>query len=100
MCCEAGGAVRNAEQAGKGKAIRKVSSFIGNFAEAVTHLRSSATTTVHWVLTTGNRTAAGLTVPFDAICKDLVVNLAASQSHRCVDNFLTNGCRRAIPKVR
>ncbi|KSV71962.1 hypothetical protein N182_29835 [Sinorhizobium sp. GL2] len=67
--------VRNAEQAGKGKAIRKVSSFMGDFAEAVTHLRSSATTTAHWVLTTGNRTAAGLTVPFDAICKDLVVNL-------------------------
>ena len=67
--------VREAERLGKLRAIRKVSSFIGDFTEAVSHLRASATSTAHWVLTTGNRTAAGLTVPFDAICRDLLTSL-------------------------
>lgn len=67
--------VRKAERLDLRRSIRKVSSFIGDFAEALTHLRSGATGTAHWVLTTGNRTAAGLTVPFDAICKDLVTGL-------------------------
>ncbi len=67
--------VREAERTDRRRAIRKVSSFIGDFAEALTHLRSGATGTAHWILTTGNRTAAGLTVPFDAICKDLVAEI-------------------------
>ena len=67
--------VRESERLGKLRAIRKVSSFIGDFAEAICHLRSSVTSTAHWALTIGNRTAAGLTVPFDAICKDLLTNL-------------------------
>ncbi len=67
--------VREAERTDRRRAIRKVTSFIGDFADALTHLRSGSTGTAHWVLTTGNRTAAGLTVPFDAICKDLVTGL-------------------------
>lgn len=67
--------VRDAERAGRGRAIRKVSSFVGDFAEALTHLRTTSPGTAHWVLTTGNRTAAGLTVPLDGICKDLVKGL-------------------------
>ena len=67
--------VREAERLGKLRAIRKVSSFIGDFTEAVSHLRASVTSTAHWVLTTGNRTAAGLPVPFDAICEDLLNNV-------------------------
>ena len=67
--------VREAKRTDRSRAIRKVTSFIGDFAEALTHLRSGSTGTAHWVLTTGNRTAAGLTVPFDAICKDLVAGL-------------------------
>jgi hypothetical protein len=67
--------VREADQSGQRRAVRKVSSFIGDFSEALRHLRASSTPTAHWVLTTGNRTAAGLTVPFDAICKDLVTGL-------------------------
>jgi hypothetical protein len=67
--------VREAERVDRRRAIRKVSSFIGDFAEALTHLRSGSTGTAHWVLTTGNRTAAGLTVPFDAICKDLITGI-------------------------
>ncbi len=67
--------VREAERTDRRRAIRKVTSFIRDFDEALTHLRSGSTGTAHWVLTTGNRTAAGLTVPFDAICKDLVTTL-------------------------
>ena len=67
--------VREADQSGQRRAIRKVSSFIGDFSDALLHLRTPSTPTAHWVLTTGNRTAAGLTVPFDKICKDLVTSL-------------------------
>lgn len=67
--------VKQAERTDRKLAIRKVSSFIGDFADVLTHMRSSWPGTAHWVLTTGNRTAAGLTVPFDAICKDLVTKL-------------------------
>jgi hypothetical protein len=67
--------VTEAERKGRKHAIRKVSSFIGDFADVLSHMRSSSPGTAHWVLTTGNRTAAGLAVPFDAICKDLVTEL-------------------------
>jgi hypothetical protein len=67
--------VREAERTGRKQATRKVSSFISDFVETLNHMRASASGTAHWVLTTGNRTAAGLTVPFDAICKDIVSGL-------------------------
>lgn len=67
--------VREAERTDRRRAIRKVTSFIADFSEALTHLRTGSTGTAHWIMTTGNRTAAGLTVPFDAICKDLVTGL-------------------------
>lgn len=67
--------VQEAERTNRRRAIRKVSTFISDFADALTNMRSSSSGTGHWVLTTGNRTAAGLTVPFDAICKDLVAGL-------------------------
>lgn len=67
--------IREAERTDRMRAIRKVSSFISDFADALRHMRASSSGTAHWVLTTGNRTAAGLTVPFDAICKDLVAGL-------------------------
>ena len=67
--------VREAEQQGRRREIRKVSSFIGDFAHALHHIRSNTNVSAHWVLTTGNRTVAGLTLPFDAICNDLIVSL-------------------------
>lgn len=70
--------VREAERTGRKRAIRKVSSFISDFIDALNHMRASSSGTAHWVLTTGNRTAAGLTVPFDAICKDLVAGLGGN----------------------
>jgi hypothetical protein len=66
---------RGAECRGRGLAVRKVSSFIGDFIEALRHLRTDPPSSAHWVLTTGNRTAAGLTVPLDEICKDIVSSL-------------------------
>jgi hypothetical protein len=67
--------IEEAQRNNRREAIRKVSSFIGDFSDALHHLRRSTTSTAHWVITTGNRTAAGLTVPFDAICKDIVTRL-------------------------
>lgn len=67
--------VKEAERTGRKHAVRKVSSFISDFSDVLKHMRSSSSGTAHWVLTTGNRTVAGLTVPFDAICKDLVTKL-------------------------
>jgi len=57
------------------QSIRKVSSFVADFAEALTKLREVPATTAHWVITTGNRTACGMTVPLDKICSDLVAEL-------------------------
>lgn len=83
--------VRIAEQSGKRKAIRKVSAFIGDFSQAISHLRTGTASTAHWVLTTGNRTVAGLPVPFDAICRDLLTGLGGN---------LIGTLRRRIPSKR
>lgn len=52
--------------------IRKVSCFIYDFFEALSQVRDSSKGSAHWVLTTGNRTASGTRVPFDAISSDIV----------------------------
>ena len=67
--------LQEAERAGRRKAVRKVSSFVADFADALRHLGDIPTSTAHWVITTGNRTAGGMLVPFDEICKELVVGL-------------------------
>jgi len=67
--------IREAEQLGQRHAVRKVTSFISDFSEALENLRTSSSPSAHWVLTTGNRTVAGIIVPFDAICKELVAKL-------------------------
>lgn len=67
--------VKQAEVDGKSVATRKVSGFVADFAEAVRHIRNSTPVNAHWIITTGNRTAAGLTVPFDMICKDILLGL-------------------------
>lgn len=60
---------------GKGQAIRRVASFMKDFHDALRHVRSTTPGSAHWVLTTGNRTAAGMRVPFDRICRDIVCSL-------------------------
>ncbi|MEN4946785.1 hypothetical protein [Pseudomonas proteolytica] len=67
--------VKEAAAAKKTKEIRKVSSFIFDFHKALTHIKSGTNSSSHWVLTTGNRTVAGLVVPFNDICKDIVNSL-------------------------
>ncbi len=59
----------------KEKGIRKVSSFVYDFYEALKHIREECNGQAHWALTTGNRTAVGLTVPFDEICRDIISSL-------------------------
>jgi hypothetical protein len=67
--------VHEAEKQKKLNAISKVSSFMYDFFEALTQVHGShakSKSSAHWVMTTGNRTAAGIVVPFDAICRDIV----------------------------
>lgn len=58
--------------AGDSTALSKVGSFSYDFLEALSHVRSQSSSSAHWILTTGNRTAGGHRVPFDAICRDIV----------------------------
>lgn len=67
--------IREAESLGKAHQVRKVSSFIFDFHAALAHVNSKANSDSHWIMTTGNRTVAGLLVPFNAICKDIVASL-------------------------
>jgi hypothetical protein len=67
--------VKEAAHAGKTKETRKVSSFIFDFHKALAHINAGTNSSSHWVLTTGNRTVAGLVVPFNEICKDIVNSL-------------------------
>ncbi|MNF75712.1 hypothetical protein D3C84_577920 [compost metagenome] len=70
--------VADAVKLNKSKEIRKVSSFMYDFYEALKHINSRAPRTAHWVLTTGNRTAAGMAVPFDGICRDIISSLGGN----------------------
>lgn len=67
--------IREAASLGKAHEVRKVSSFIFDFHAALARINSKANADSHWIMTTGNRTVAGLVVPFNAICKDIVASL-------------------------
>ncbi|MCJ2143209.1 RsmD family RNA methyltransferase [Methylobacterium sp. E-066] len=67
--------IEAADADGRGSRIRKVANFMADFLEALRHLRETSPGSAHWVLTTGNRTAAGLLVPFDAICNEMACYL-------------------------
>jgi hypothetical protein len=64
--------LKAASATGNEAAVKKVGSFTYDFLEALSHVRSQSSNSAHWILTTGNRTAGGLRVPFDAICRDIV----------------------------
>lgn len=64
--------VQAATDAGKAASVRKVATFSYDFLEALSHVRSQSRSSAHWIVTTGNRTAAGMRVPFDRICRDIV----------------------------
>lgn len=56
----------------KDEALCKVATFSYDFLDALGHVRSQSRGSAHWVLTTGNRTAGGLKVPFDSITRDII----------------------------
>ncbi|WP_155831830.1 hypothetical protein [Hylemonella gracilis] len=64
--------VKTARNAGNTAAIQKVGCFTYDFLESLSQIRSQSSSSAHWILTTGNRTASGMRVPFDAICRDIV----------------------------
>lgn len=64
--------VDSAMQSAAANGVRKVSCFMYDFFEALSRVRDTAKSSAHWVLTTGNRTAAGTRVPFDSVCSDIV----------------------------
>lgn len=53
---------------------RKVTSFMYDFYQALIYIKDTSET-AHWVITTGNRTVANITVPFDEILEDMVKSL-------------------------
>lgn len=53
---------------------RKVTSFMYDFYQALIHIKTTCKT-AHWIFTTGNRTVANITVPFDEILEDMVKSL-------------------------
>jgi hypothetical protein len=62
--------------------IGKVATFVYDYFEAMAQmqvLHKEVRSSVHWIITTGNRTAAGLVVPFDLITKDIVEFLGGQQ---------------------
>jgi len=71
--------------------IRKVSCFMYDYWQALSRVNAKAMSTAHWILTTGNRNAAGLKVPFDAINRDLVEALGG----RCLISI-----QRKLPTKR
>ena len=61
--------------ADKTRAARKMTAFLSDFLDALSHIRAGHPGVAHWAVTTGNRTAAGMVVPFDRICRDFVTSL-------------------------
>lgn len=62
---------KKSESLGKSKETRKVLAFMQDYFEAMKRIRPSTAGGTYWVFTTGNRRAAGLTVPFDRINEEL-----------------------------
>jgi hypothetical protein len=67
--------VKKASRKGQEKGVRKVAAFAWDFYQVLKHMSRGGSSSAHWVITTGNRTAAGISVPFDLICDDLIGKL-------------------------
>lgn len=61
---------KQADALGKVRETRKVLAFMQDYFDALKKIRPSTSGGTYWVFTTGNRRAAGLTVPFDRINED------------------------------
>ena len=83
--------VAAATEAGKGRGLRKVANFVADLFDALVQVRATSPGSAHWVLTTGNRTAHAMLVPFDEICRDMMCYLGGRP---------VAGLRRRIPGRR
>jgi hypothetical protein len=52
--------------------VRKVTAFVGDYIDALVRMQPTSKGGAHWIVTTGNRRAAGMPVPFDIITSDIV----------------------------
>ena len=64
--------VRRAETQGTLLRIRRTSAFVYDFFETVGRIASLSSADQHWALTVGNRRVAGIELPFDSICLDIM----------------------------
>lgn len=71
--------IREARSNKKELEVRKVTSFVFDFYDSLKQLRNKPAETTHWVMTTGNRTAAGMVVPLNGICRDIATNLGGKE---------------------
>ncbi|PIU04877.1 MAG: hypothetical protein COT28_21280 [Methylobacterium sp. CG08_land_8_20_14_0_20_71_15] len=83
--------VASAHSAGKGRGLRKVSNFVADLFDAFAQVRATTPGAAHWVITTGNRTAHGMPVALDEICRDIMCYLGGKP---------VAGLRRRLPGKR
>lgn len=67
-----------ARATGKAQALRKVGVFLWDYYGALKCLRKLTGAPSHWVVTLGNRTSAGVIVPFDEVCREFVTALGGT----------------------
>lgn len=59
--------------------VRKVGAFLWDYYLAMKNVRKQTRGPSHWVITSGNRTSAGMTVPFDMVCQEFVERLGGKR---------------------
>ena len=67
--------VGDAENTGPGRGLLKVGNFMADLFEGFARIRDGWSESAHWVVTVGNRTAHGVHIPFDEICRDMLCSL-------------------------
>ncbi len=60
---------------GKDTQLRKVGAFLWDYYIALKQVRKLTRRPSYWVITSGNRTSGGMTVPFDKVCEEFVERL-------------------------
>lgn len=70
---------QEARDTGKAYQVRKVGAFLWDYYLAIKNVRKQTRAPSHWVITSGNRTSAGMTVPFDLACQDFVERLGGKR---------------------
>lgn len=83
--------VAGAIAADRGRGLRKVSNFVADLFDAFSQVRATTPGPAHWVITTGNRTAHGMPVALDEICRDILCYLGGRP---------IAGLRRPVPGKR